>query len=89
MRPETIQFCAYRRVFLVVAVSVAFCVATTYPVAQSQTRPTDNPPASFVQKVVSAERVEQVQLPVLDGDVLNDAGHTTISRYVEVSVPII
>jgi len=64
---------AYRRVFRVVAVSVTFCVATTYPVAQSQTRPTDNPPTSFVQKVVSAERVEQVQLPVLDGDVLNDA----------------
>ena len=64
---------ADRRVVQVVAVSMTFCVATTYPVAQSQTRPTDNPPTSFVQKVVSAERVEEVQLPVLDGDVLNDA----------------
>ena len=65
---------ACHRFLRVAAVSVAFCLtAAAYPLAQSQTRPTDDPPTSFVQKVISAERVEQVQLPVLDGDVLNDA----------------
>ena len=45
--------------------------AVTYPEAQSQTGSTDAATASLVQKVLVAERSGEV--PILDGDVLNDA----------------
>lgn len=60
------------RFLWMVAVSGSFClIASAYPEAQSQTGSTDNVQTSFVQKILTAERVGQV--PVVDGDVLNDA----------------